>query len=226
MTVPNGAGIAGTGRRVGTANTSQDYPAGGVIAPEDQGVGIPLNAQTPITASFHAINATSTPALREAWINFWYKDASTVTEPAQEWFEVGSISFAIPPHTQTVLGPFSCGVSAQGRLLWLYGHRHANNTRFTVSRIRGAQTDVIYDADKWEEPLLLDYSSIVTNPAPDIPNGIEGGWSGILDLAPGDRIQWSCNVNNTQNTTLTFTEQTYLGEMCIVDAEAVGSNCL
>lgn len=225
LTVPNGSTV-GTGRRIGTANRTQDYPAGGVIAPEDQGVGIPLSASVPITASFHAINASGKPVLREAWINFWYKDPATVTEPATEWFETGDVLFSIPPHTQTTLGPYSCSVQNQGRMLWLYGHRHANNTRFTVTRVRGTQRDVIYDADKWEEPLLLEYSSNVVNPAPDLANGIEGGWSGILDLLPGDRVEWQCDVNNQNNTTLRFTEQTYLGEMCIVDAEAVGSTCL
>jgi hypothetical protein len=224
VTAANGSTI-GTGRRVATANTSQDFPSGGYIAPEDQGVGIPLSTHAPLTASFHAINTQGTPQLREAWINFWYKDPATVTQQATEWFNIGSVIVSVPPHTQTTLGPYSCGVSGAGRLLWLYGHRHANNTRFKVTRVRGTQRDVIYDANIWEEPLLLNYSSIVTNPAPNIPTS-EGGWNGILDLAAGDRVEWACDVNNQNNTTLSFTEQTFLGEMCIVDAEAVGSTCL
>ncbi|HVW29070.1 MAG TPA: hypothetical protein VHC69_27080 [Polyangiaceae bacterium] len=225
ISAANGSGDILTGRRIGTANTSQDYPAGDVIAPEDKNVGLPLAAHASISASFHAINTTDQPQLREAWINFWYRDASEVTEPAQEWFETGNVLLDVPPHTSTTLGPYTCNVDQDGRLLWLYGHRHANNTRFTVSRVRGTQTDVIYDADKWDEPLLLEYSSLVKNPAPDIPNGIEGGWSGILDVAAGDTISWQCNVTNNNDTDLRFTEQTYLGEMCIVDAEAVGANC-
>lgn len=222
ITTSNGQ-ISTTGRRIGTANRSEDYPAG-VIAPEDVGVGIPLAAHAPISVSFHAINVTGKPALRELWVNFWYKPPGTVTETATEWFEVGDPLISIPPHTQTTLGPYTCTVRNNGRMLWLYGHRHANNTRFTVTRIRGAQRDVIYDANKWEEPLLLEYASNVANPAPNVPTQ-EGGWSGILDLVAGDRIEWSCDVNNTQNTTLRFTNETYLGEMCIVDAEAVGSTC-
>lgn len=227
MTTSNGAtGLEiATGRRIGTANHSGDFPASGVEAPEDEGVGIPLKAHSRINVSFHTINTTSSPQLREMWVNFWYKDASKVTQPAVEWFETGSVTFAIPPYAKTTLGPFSCTVSGQGRLLWLYGHRHANNTRFTVSRIRGFQRDVIYDADRWDEPLVLEYSSAVQNPAPDLAAGIEGGWSGILDLQAGDRIEWSCDVANQQNATLRFTNNTYTGEMCIVDAEAVGASC-
>ncbi len=215
-------GIAGLGR-IATANTSGEYPANGITAPEDMGVGIKLAAHSSIDVSFHTINTSPTPQLRELWINFWYKTG--VTQPATEWFNIGNPVFSVPPHTKTTLGPYTCTVSGSGRLLWLYGHRHANNTRFTVTRIHGGQKDVIYDANKWEEPLLLNYSSLVTNPAPDIPNGIEGGWNGILPMQAGDQVQWSCDVNNTHDTALSFTEQTYLGEMCIVDAEGVGVNC-
>jgi hypothetical protein len=222
ITAGNVGGIAGLGR-IATANASGEYPANGITAPEDMAVGIKLAAHSSIDVSFHTINTAATPQLRELWINFWYKTG--VTQPATEWFNIGNPVFSVPPHTMTTLGPYTCTVSGSGRLLWLYGHRHANNTRFTVSRIRGAQKDVIYDADNWEEPLLLNYSSLVTNPAPNIPMGIEGGWSGILPMQAGDVVQWSCDVNNKNNTALTFTEQTYLGEMCIVDAEGVGVNC-
>ena len=225
LTAGNGSSVI-AGRRVGTANTSQDYPSGGVIAPEDQSVGLPLAAHTTVNGNFHTINLTDQPQLREAWINFWYRDAGEVTQPAAEWFETGDVLFTVPPHASQTLGPYTCNVDNDGRLLWLYGHRHSNNTRFTATRIRGDQRDVVYDADNWEEPLLLEYSSQVNNPAPDIPNKIEGGWSGILDLAKGDKLEWSCDVVNTHDTALRFTEQTLLGEMCIVDAEAVGANCL
>jgi hypothetical protein len=222
VSAPNGSDV---GRRIGTANKSEDYPKGGIIAPEDKGIGIPLAPSTPVSVSFHAINTTPKPQLRELWVNFWYRDPAEVTQPATEWFEVGSTTFAIPPHTKTVLGPYTCTVQGNGRMLWTYGHRHANNTRFTMTRIRGTKRDVIYDANDWEHPLLLEFNSITTNKAPDIANGVEGGWNGILDLLTGDRIEWSCDVNNTTDGTLRFTNNTYTGEMCIIDAEAVTSTC-
>jgi len=222
ISAPNGSDV---GRRIGTANKSEDYPRGGIIAPEDKGIGIPLAPNTPISVSFHAINTTPKPQLREMWVNFWYRDPAEVTQPATEWFETGSVTFAIPPHTKTVLGPYTCTVSGNGRMLWTYGHRHANNTRFTMTRIRGTKRDVIYDANNWEHPLLLEFNSITTNRAPDIANNIEGGWNGILDLLTGDKIEWSCDVNNTTDSTLRFTNNTYTGEMCIIDAEAVTSTC-
>ncbi|HMI83351.1 MAG TPA: hypothetical protein VK550_04610 [Polyangiaceae bacterium] len=222
ITAPNGSDV---GRRIGTANKSEDYPTGGVIAPEDKNVGIPIAPNTPISVSFHAINTGTKPQLRELWVNFWYRDPKEVTQPATEWFETGNVVFAIPPHTKTQLGPSTCTVQGNGRLLWAYGHRHANNTRFLITRIRGTQRDVIYDANKWDEPLLLEFSSTVTNRAPDPAAGTEGGWNGILDLMTGDKIEWTCDVNNTTDGTLRFTNNTYTGEMCIIDAEAVTSTC-
>jgi hypothetical protein len=175
--------------------------------------------------SFHAINTNTKPQIRELWVNFWYRDPAEVTQPAAEWFETGNVAFAIPPHTKTQIGPTTCTVQGNGRLLWAYGHRHASNTRFLITRIRGTQRDVIYDANKWDEPLLLEYSSTVTNHAPDPATGAEGGWNGILDLMTGDKIEWTCDINNTTDGTLRFTNNTYTGEMCIIDAEAVTSTC-
>ena len=221
----NGSTGTDVGRRIGTANRSEDYPVGGVIAPEDKNIGIPIEPNTPISVSFHAINTNMKPQLREVWINFWYRDPAEVTQPAVEWFEMGNVTFAIPPHTKTQIGPNTCTVSGNGRLLWTYGHRHANNTRFIMTRIRGTKRDVFYDAYDWEHPLLLEFNTITTNRAPDPTNMVEGGWNGILDLMTGDKIEWTCDVNNTTDGTLRFTNNTYTGEMCIVDAEAVGSTC-
>src|SRR5690349_16862603 len=135
----NASNGSDVGRRIGTANKSEDYPQGGVIAPEDKNVGIPIEPNTSISVSFHAINTNSKPQIREIWVNFWYRDPAEVTQPATEWFETGNVTFAIPPHTQTQIGPTTCTVSGNGRLLWAYGHRHASNTRFLMTRIRGTQ---------------------------------------------------------------------------------------
>ena len=110
-------------------------------------------------------------------------------------------------------------------MLWFYGHRHANNKRFSAWRVRGTQRDLFYEGLHWEEPLLLEYTSTIENPVPDRNAGIEGGWSGILDVLPGDKLEWECHVVNNLDTPLRFTNNTYTGEMCIMDAELVGTNC-
>jgi hypothetical protein len=36
---------------------------------------------------------------------------------------------------------------------------------------------------------------------------------------------WECHIINKTDGTLNFTNNTYTGEMCILDAEAVGGGC-
>lgn len=221
-----GGGISSEGRRIATSNNLiEDSPRGGVIAPENKGVGIPLAAHADLNVSLHSINVTDEPILREIWVNFWYRDPAEVTEPAEELFAVGSTSFAIQPGEDTVLGPYNCTVENPGRMLWFYGHRHANNVRFSAWRVRGAERELFYEAYDWEEVLLLEYSSQITNPMADREKEIEGGWTGILDLEAGDKLEWECHVINNTDGVLRFTNNTFTGEMCIMDGEMVGTNC-
>jgi hypothetical protein len=213
------------GRRIATSNSSVDSPVGGKIAPENEGVGIPLTANSSLNVSLHSINVTDQPIVREIWVNFWYRDPADVTETAQQLFATGDPTFVVQPGQDTILGPYSCDIQAEGRMLWFYGHRHANNKRFSAWRVRGAQRDLFYEGLHWEEPLLLEYTSTIDNPVPDRNAGIEGGWSGILDVLPGDKLEWECHVVNNLDTPLRFTNNTYTGEMCIMDAELVGTNC-
>jgi hypothetical protein len=225
-----GAGnFADVGRRIGTVNSlAEDSPKDGIVAPENASVGIPLDPNSTINVSLHSINTTEKTQLREMWVNFWYRDPSEVTEPAEEMFQTGGIAgttFSIQARQDKVLGPFKCTVQGDGRMLWMYGHRHANNVRFSTWRNRGSKRDLIYEAYNWEEPLVLEYASTVTNHAPDLSKEIEGGWNGILDMKSGDVIEWECHVINKTDKVLRFTNNTYDGEMCIVDAELVGANC-
>jgi len=226
MIVTQGSAAEGPGsRRIGTANTSTDSPIGGVIAPENQGVGIPLGPKVDINVSLHSINVTEQPVLREIWVNFWYRDPAEVTETATQLFASGDPTFVIQPGESTVLGPYRCNINGMGRMLWFYGHRHANNTRFSAWRVRDGQRDIFYDGYHWEETLWLEYTSLIKNPAPDWARGIEGGWSGILDLQAGDQLEWECHVTNNNDTPVSFSNETYKGEMCIMDAELVGTTC-
>jgi hypothetical protein len=227
ITSGNG-GDNGLGQRIGTSNNlSEDDPKGGIIAPENKGVGISLPAKTSINVSLHSINTSSATELREIWVNFWYRDPSEVTEPVHEMFLTGdpTLGGGIAPGADRVLGPYSCSVSGMGRVLWMYGHRHANNVRFSIWRERSGQRDLVYQGYDWEDPMVLDYSSTVMNPTPDTGPEVEGGWSGILDVKTGDKLSWECHIINKTQGTLRFTNNTYTGEMCILDGEMVGATC-
>jgi len=214
------------GRRVGTTNhLIEDNPVGGIIAPENKGVGIPLEPGTNINVSLHSINTTDKPLLREIWVNFMYRPDEEVTEEVEQMFETGDVTFQIQPRAEVVLGPYTCPIEGNGRMLWFYGHRHANNVRFSAWRVRDGKKDLFYEGRNWEEPMVLEYSSTVTNPAPDTAKMIEGGMSGILDFKTGDTIEWECQVVNKTDKVIGFSNNTYDGEMCIMDAELVGANC-
>jgi hypothetical protein len=225
ISLTTGGGF-GMGRRIGTSNSlAEDSPKGGIIAPENAGVGIPIEANSPIVVSFHSNNFGEKPTLREMWINFWYKDESEVKEEVEELFQTGDMLFAIQPHQDTVLGPYRCTINGNGRMLWFYGHRHANNVRFSAWRVRGSKRDLFYEGLNWQEPMVLEYSSTVMNRPADRDKQVEGGWSGVLDMKAGDVLEWECHVINQTDGVLRFTNETYAGEMCIMDGELVGANC-
>ena len=215
-----------SGHRIGTSNhLSEDNPKGNMIAPENTGVGIPLEPLANVNVSLHSINTTDKPILRELWVNFWYRPESEVTDPVEELYQLGDTSFQVGPHEETTLGPYSCDITGSGHMLWFYGHRHANNLSFSATRVRGEQRDLFYLGYNWEDPLVLEYASNVTNVLADPGKMIEGGWNGILDFKTGDKIEWECHVLNKTDGTLRFTNNTFTGEMCILDGELIGANC-
>jgi hypothetical protein len=164
----------------GTQNHIKDNPENGVIAPENADVGMPLSAKTPLSISLHYINLTDKPIIKEAWINFWYRDPSVVKEPALEIFSSTPMNVAPGSH---VLLSGSCPVTQAGHIITLYGHRHANNLRFSAYRTRGSKRDLVFDDYDWVDPAIFEFSSTVTNPAPNPSAHTPGGWSGIFTYA-------------------------------------------
>jgi hypothetical protein len=217
---------ASTGRRLSGSDVNQDHPVGGITAPENAGLGIPLVAHAPLTTDHHAINTTDKPLLQEVWVNFWYVDPAKVTESTNLLYDPGSVSDTVAPHQDVVLGPYGCDIMQPGRLISMFGHVHANNVRFSAWRNRGGQKDLIYEAHHWEEPLWLEFTSLAKNPVADSATMLDGGWSGIVDLKAGDSLTWECHEVNTQDTTLRFTNQTFQGQMCIIIGDLVGTKCM
>jgi hypothetical protein len=66
---------------------------------------------------------------------------------------------------------------------------------------------------------------LAKNPIADSVDLKDGGWTGILDLQPGDTLAWECHEVNQQDTTLRFTNQTFDGAMCIIIGDLVGTKC-
>jgi hypothetical protein len=213
-----GSGGFGGKRLGGSQNLARDNPDKGVIPPEDQHVGMKLGASTALNVNLHYVNFGEKPLLKEAWVNVWYRDAKDVTEPANEMYSFAPINIAAGKH---VLLRGVCPITKAGRILSHYGHRHANNQRFSTWRDRAGKLELIYEDYDWKEPLTLQYSSTVTNTPPDSANKIAGGWSGMLDLAAGDNIVFECDIVNNSDHTFRGANEAEDDEMCILIGDTV-----
>ena len=124
---------------------------------------------------------------------------------------------------QHVILRSECPITKAGRVLQLYGHRHANNHRFSVMRVRAGKEEIVYEDYDWIEPLFLEFSSLVQNPMADRASQTRGGYSGILDLMPGDTLAFECDIVNNTSRTFVGKNEALDDEMCIMVGDTVGT---
>jgi hypothetical protein len=216
-----GGGLGGT-RLGGTQNLAKDDPVNSEIAPENEGLGIPLAANTAVTNSLHYINLTEGPILKETWVNFWYRDKALVKEPAITMYSFAPIS--VQPHTHVVLHG-SCPITGPaGRVIQIYGHRHANNLRFSAWHEHGGQKDLLFEDYDWQHPAVLEYTSLVTNTLPDPGKKIAGGASGVVNIAAGDTMSFECDIVNDTDQSFVGKNEAENDEMCILIGATVGAS--
>ena len=215
------SGGLGGGRRLGgSSNTAKDNPEAGVIAPENQGVGMPLAARASLSNSLHYFNFTDEPIIKEVWVNFWYRDASEVTEPTREVFSM--LGMGIAPG-EYVNKHGACRITEPGRMLTVYGHVHSHNKRFSVWRTRGTDRMLIHEAYNWEDPNISEFSSTVMNPSLNPAAKIDGGYSGVVDLQAGDVVEFECEILNDTNSVFLGANEAEDDEMCIMIGDTVGT---
>lgn len=216
---PGGFGGIGGGRRIGgSSNAAKDNPEAGVIAPENEGVGMPLAAHSTLNNSLHYFNVTDKPVIKEVWVNFWYRDKAAVTQPTAEVFSM--LGMGIAPGTRVVKHG-ACRIAQPGRLLTVYGHVHAHNKRFSVWRTRGSDKTLLHEQYDWEHPNVSEFSSTVMNP-PTSP-GKDGGFSGPVDLMAGDTIEFECDILNDTDGVFLGANEANNDEMCIMIGDTVGT---
>lgn len=212
--------FAGGRRLGGSQNESRDNPEG-TPAPENQGIGIPLAANDPLTLNLHHFNDGDTPLLKESWINFWYVDPSTVTQTANELY-LFAAGQSVPPGGHVVFTGKQA-ITNQARILSMYGHRHASTVRFTAYLTHAGTKTPIYQDFNWEEPSVFEFNSTTTNPPADPTMKVAGAYSGDLNLVPGDELDWECEVENTTSMTITYGQNEALNsEMCILIGDLIG----
>jgi len=201
-----------------------DYP-GTQLAPEDAGLARYLPAGTAVLFQLHYVNTRQVPLLREAWVNLYKMDASEVTQKLENVFIVGDFAVNVPPGArQTTSEEFTPPVTQTTRIFQMNGHSHAHSESFTVWRTRGTDREQIYQSFNWQEPDVLTFNSVVTNPTPDAASKRDGGISGLLDIQPGDKLEWACDVNNTTNAALHFSNEAYTAEMCLLAGSYIGDD--
>jgi hypothetical protein len=203
----------------GTQNLVRNMPPRGQHAPENVGLGSMLPPNSHLCVNHHAYNYSHQDQLREVWINVWFVDASEVTQRSSGVMIVAGPWAGILPYTQTTLTA-ETAITGEGRIVSLFGHRHAWTERFAVWK----NDQLIYDSWDWEESAVFNYDSITTNPAPNPDAKTDGAVSGMMEVVPGDTIKIQCDIDNQSDKTLYFRNALYEGEMCILFGSAVGTS--
>jgi hypothetical protein len=191
---------------------------GAEVAPEDEGLGRYFPDNVMAQFQLHYVNTGSDVAMREAWVNLFYKDQAEVTDKLNAVFLVGDFAVNVLPGTRdvTTLG-YTPNLPTETRIYELVGHMHAHTERFTVWRTQsGVRGEQLYETFNWSEPTTLTFNSVTTNPASDPTELTDGGHTGLLYLQPGEGFEWECEVNNTTDAPLNFANEAYTAEMCLL----------
>jgi hypothetical protein len=190
------------------------------MAPENAGLAVKLPANSQAVMNFHVINTGTAPILREAWLNYYYMNAADVKGYRGNVFLTGGLGFQITPGTHQTY-QYSCSPNRPTRILSLAAHMHVHATRMTAWKVTGGEANLVYETYNWDSPTFLKFDSVHNNTMPNRTTQTPGGATGELVLQPTDALQWECEVDNTSDVTLTFRNEVYTGEMCIMTGEMV-----
>ena len=200
---------------------NQDTPPGPEVPPENRGVAFKLSANQQIQFNLHHFNSTDAPILREAWINVWYVDAAEVEHVLQPLALIGALAdVEVPPGEMRKL-VYGCSFE-DARMMALTGHRHASTDRFGIWLEQDGQSTPLYESFSYNDMPTYDYDSLSKNPQLDVARKIDGAYSGPVQVK-GGTLKWTCEIHNRGMQTLTFSNELYNGEMCIVFGAYLGS---
>jgi hypothetical protein len=204
----------------GIGGEVHEYPPSGEMAPENVGLAQVLDPGQAIAFELHAVNPLEEPLLRESWANFYVMDPDTVTEIAGQVVFNGGLQMSIPPSTTEVItNDCEMSLAKEVRVTELFGHMHAHGTRFsafkTTTDAEGVESrEIIYESYEWFELDRREFNSVVVNDEPVYKSGLDGAHSGVLTFAPGDRLDYECEIQNTEDFSLVYSLGAYTAEMC------------
>jgi hypothetical protein len=184
-------------------------------AAENAGMATFLPANSQAVINFHVINTTTKPILREAWLNYMFMDKSQVQQLRGNLFLTGGVGFEITAGTQQTY-TYSCSPNRPVRVTAMAAHMHAHSSRMTAWKVTGGVPTKVYETYDWSTPTQILLDSVHTNPMFNPTTQTGGGVSGEMTLLPTDSLQWECAVNNDSSATLTFRDEVFTGEMCIM----------
>jgi hypothetical protein len=202
----------------GGQNLIYDNPPGGVPAPENEGLGSAIQGDSSLCMNLHAYNFSEAEQLREMWINLTFVDEADVTQRTQGIGVVGGLGMAVAPGTNQTL-TYEETFQMPGRIIQLFGHRHAWTPRFAV----WLNDALIYDSWDWQESVTFNYDTLTENPPINTAGMTDGAISGPVEVQTGDVLKFSCFIENDSDQTLRFSNELYGGEMCNMWGKAVGT---
>jgi hypothetical protein len=220
---PDGFDICGLTDNAGMGLGGSQTPAVDELtdpAPENQGLAMKVPANTQAVINFHVIDTGSKPLLREAWLNYMYLDPSQVRGIRGGIGLTGGLGFEIQPGTHQNY-TYSCSPQRPVRILSLAAHMHTHALRMSAWKVSAGQATLVYQAFDWAEPPSYRYDTVSKNPATDLAAHVPGATTGPLQLAPGDSLQWECEIDNTSSQVLTFRNEVQTGEMCLLTGSLV-----
>jgi hypothetical protein len=202
----------------GGQNLIYDNPPMGKPAPENEGLGRPIQGNSSLCMNLHAYNFSEKQQVRELWINVYFVDEAKVTQRAKGIGIVGGLGLSLAPG-QNKEETYEEMFTEPGRIIQLFGHRHVWTPRFAV----WLNEKLIYDSWSWEESVTFNYDSLTMNPPINTAMKIDGAVSGSIDVKAGDKLKFTCFIENKSEKTLRFSNELRDGEMCNLWGSAVGT---
>jgi hypothetical protein len=191
-------------------------------APENFGLATRLPARQQGIMQLHFFNTHPTDnMLKEAWANLIYvEDVSTVTQLADPIFFISGVTMNVALGEREVIKGHAIvppEADPEFRLIIGTGHFHAHTERFSAWTTIAGQKELLFEDFDWHEPEMFRFDSKTVREPSDSAARKNGGRGGAIYLAPGDRIDWECEVFNGDKTRpLGFGNEVYNAEMCNV----------
>lgn len=155
------------------------------------GIGRFLPREKSIKILTHYLNSTLEPIRANVRLELTVVDPAMVTAQASDVF-MNNYGLSVPPRSQSS-AQHSCTLPRDIKLLASASHMHQRGVHFIATIPDGT---TLYETTSWDEP-----EQRLFDPPMEIPAGTP--------------VTWTCDYDNTSDSTLTFGQSAKYNEMCI-----------